>query len=114
MNRRLWLYFVLLISFTLPLSGVVNAIERLQAPCPMQLDGLSQAGEMANDCCDEQQSVHAGIKVCKSGEECETSSLLQLVSVKTPLHVGHQPALVSRSAFIPSPAPSGVWRPPRV
>lgn len=114
MNRRLWLYFVLLVSFALPLSGVVNAIERLQAPCPMQLEGVSQVGEMNSDCCDEQKSAHAGSKVCKSGEECKTSSLLQVVSVKAPLLVGHPPALHSLNAFIPTPAPSGVWRPPRV
>ncbi len=80
----------------------------------MQFDDLSQVGEMTHDCCDEQKSAHAGSKVCKSGEECKTSSLLQVVSIKAALHVGHQPALVSRSAFIPTPAPGGVWRPPRV
>jgi hypothetical protein len=114
MNRRLWLYFALFLSLALPLSGVVSAVELQKAPCPMQLEGVSQVGQMTRDCCDEQKSAHAGTKVCKSGEECKTSSLLQVLSVKAPLLVGHQPAVVSFNAFIPSPAPNGVWRPPRV
>ena len=111
MSRLLRLVLVLLLSLTLPLTGMAGVPSSTE-PCPMKMSDMQVMTDMNPDCC--QDGVDHG-KACKPGQECKTGGLLQLSLplLKAPLTLTH-PLLVSASSdFIPDRTPSGVWRPPR-
>lgn len=111
MSRLLRLILVMLLSLTLPLTGMAGVPSSTE-PCPMKMSSMPMMTDMAPDCC--QDGVDHG-KACKPGQECKTGGLLQLslAVLKAPLPLAH-PLAASRSAdFIPDRTPSGVWRPPR-
>ncbi|WP_439862545.1 hypothetical protein [Pseudomonas antarctica] len=111
MSRLLRLILVMLLSLTLPLTGMAGVPSSTE-PCPMHMSGMQMMGDMSPDCC--QASVDHG-KACKTGQECKTGGLLQLSMpvFKAPLSMAHPVALGLSTDFIPDRTPSGVWRPPR-
>lgn len=62
-----------------------------------------------HECCDQEATT----LVCKSGQECKTSSLLQVSVVKVPLFSPDQHAPGLSIDRVPSLAPDVVWHPPR-
>ena len=112
MIRRLRLLIVLLLSFTLPLTGMAG-IETLAEPCPMQSMGMTEMAGMNQDCCqDAGKMTEHGKKSCKTGQECKTSSLLQVSLLNAPpaLLTSTPPSLYSDPIL--SQAPAKRWRPP--
>lgn len=114
------LFFLLLLSFALPINGMAQALmvagqgtlgahESMQMPAHHAHQGMA---EVETDCFEAGDSGK-GSQVCKSGQECKTSSLLQL-SLGKPLSLplGQAPALPPSE---PAPAliPDAVWHPPR-
>lgn len=114
------LFFLLLLSFALPINGMAQALmvagqgtlgahESMQMPAHHAHQGMAEA---ETDCFEAGDSGK-GSQVCKSGQECKTSSLLQL-SLGKPLSLplGQAPALPPSE---PAPAliPDAVWHPPR-
>ncbi|RQO56150.1 hypothetical protein [Pseudomonas sp. KBW05] len=111
MSRLLRLILVLLLSLTLPLTGMAG-VPSSSEPCPMKMTDMQMNSDMSPDCC--QDGVDHG-KACKPGQECKTGGLLQLSMpvLKAPLNLAHPLAVHGVSDFIPDRTPSGVWRPPR-
>ena len=114
------LFFLLLLSFALPINGMAQALmlagqgsmaahDSMPMPAHHAHAGMA-AGE--TDCLQADDSGKGSL-VCKSGQECKSSSLLQL-SLGKPLSLplGHAPALPS-SEPAPSRIPDAVWHPPR-
>ncbi|MFR0692864.1 hypothetical protein ACLUTX_25970 [Enterobacterales bacterium AE_CKDN230030158-1A_HGKHYDSX7] len=112
MIRRLRLLIVLLLSLTLPLTGMAG-FEPPAEPCPMQDLGMSQMAGMDQDCCqDSGKMTQHGKKACKSGQECKSGSLLQISVLKAPDHpVAPQNPSPSHHLVL-SQAPADLWRPP--
>jgi hypothetical protein len=111
MKRRLHL-LLLLLSLTLPINGMAGLIV-LSPPCPMEQQGMSME-DMHASCCEDQQQQMSGGKVCKTGHECKSSSMLQVSVIKTLVLPAHPTVMSFASDFLPTMSPSGVWRPPRV
>lgn len=68
---------------------------------------------MQSSCCEDHQQQMAGGKVCKTGQECKSGSMLQVSVIKTPVLPSHSAAVSLTSDLLPTTSPSGVWRPPR-
>ena len=105
---------VLLMILVLPVSGMAQTMtfDTGHAMSPSAMASSDAASELAtseHDCCDPD----AFGSVCENGQECKTSSLLQLALGKVV-----SPALSPRpSALLPGRAPTRapdvVWHPPR-
>lgn len=112
MVRRLRLLIVLLLSLTLPLTGMAG-IEAPTEPCPMQSMGMGQMAGMDQDCCQYMgKMTQHGKKDCKSGQECKTGGLLQVSVLKAslPPAIAQHPAPYTDAVL--GQAPSDPWRPP--
>lgn len=104
----------MVLSLTLPMAGTAGAAF-VAEPCPMQqLHKDMSKGIIEDSCFDKEKSFHSGSKICKTGEQCQANSAIQVTSLKIfpPLEslVIHQPL----AEFIPYPSLDTVWRPPRV
>ncbi|NVZ18362.1 hypothetical protein [Pseudomonas costantinii] len=114
MSRLLRLILVMLISLTLPLTGMAGVPSSTE-PCPMKMSDMQMMADMSPDCCQDGAASADHGKACKPGQECKTGGLLQLSMpvLKAPLTPAHPLAVSLSSDFIPDRSPSGVWRPPR-
>lgn len=112
MKRYLRLCLLLLISFTLPLSGMAG-VQSPSEPCPMKTAGMAKMVDMDQDCCDDMGAPSDHGKPCKPGLECKTASVLQVTYVKPAANLASPIAATDVSDFLPERTPSGVWRPPR-
>lgn len=122
---------LLLISLMLPVNGMAQSLmglgslpisERFESAAPnadhgshgahaaMQTD-IHAFDAMCGDCSHTEHN--AGSVVCESGQECKTSSLLQVMSGEHPnVPSGHSLAVFS-SEFLPAAVADAVWHPPR-
>ena len=119
---------LLLISLMLPVNGMAQSLmglgtlptsERFESAAPyadhgshaaMQAD-IHTPDAMCGDCSHAEHN--AGSLVCDSGQECKTSSLLQVMSGGHPnVPSGHSLAVFS-SEFLPAAVADAVWHPPR-
>ena len=112
MKRCLRVFFIFLISLSLPLTGMAG-VEAPTEPCPMQASGMSHMAGMDGDCCDDMgKMAEHGKKACKTGQECKTGSMLQVSVLKPPVtHTGPILALAPLQA-VPDHSPADLWRPP--
>ncbi|WP_236201055.1 hypothetical protein [Pseudomonas pseudonitroreducens] len=112
MLRRLRLFIILWLSLALPLTGMAG-FEAPAEPCPMQEQGMSQMAGMDQDCCqDAGKMTPHGKKACKSGQECKTSSLLQVSLLNAPQHLAAAQSAPRYNPLVLSQAPADLWRPP--
>ncbi|MGY2402097.1 hypothetical protein [Pseudomonas sp. SDO5271_S396] len=111
MSRLMRLILVLLLSLSLPLTGMAGVPSSTE-PCPMKMSDMQVMTDMGPDCC--QDGADHG-KACKPGQECKTGGLLQLslAALKAPPPPAHPLLARATTEFIPDRTPSGVWRPPR-
>lgn len=108
MKPRLRLWLLLLLGFTLPLSGLAGLLP--EEICPMQQQGMGMTSDI--DCCQEHDSAQQDGKACKSGQQCKAGSLLQ-VAVLTPPILSASPAPFFHFAVLPPAGPrADIWRPP--
>lgn len=112
MKHPLRFCLILLLSLALPLAGMAGALPA--EPCPMQRAGMAHMTDMAPDCCQDADSAAKHGQPCKPGQECKTSSPLQMATGKPSVAVAGPLAAHPIAAFLPERTPSGVWRPPRV
>ncbi|MCP1651422.1 hypothetical protein [Pseudomonas nitroreducens] len=112
MLRRLRLFIILWLSLALPLTGMAG-FEAPAEPCPMQEQGMSQMAGMDQDCCqDAGKMTPHGKKACKSGQECKTSSLLQVSLLNAAQHPAATQIAPRYNPLVLSQAPADLWRPP--
>jgi hypothetical protein len=112
MKRYLRCCLIFLISLALPLSGMAG-VQAPTEPCPMKTMGMAMMGDMGQDCCHDMKSPSDHGKPCKPGQECKSGSLFQVSFVKPVTRLSSPLVLSLFSDFLPTQAPSGVWRPPR-
>ncbi|MEE4635769.1 hypothetical protein V2K98_19800 [Pseudomonas alliivorans] len=113
MKRYLRLCMLLLISLTLPLSGMAG-VQAPTEPCPMKTMGMAMMDDMKMDCCNDMKSPSEHGKPCKPGQECKTGGMLEVSVFKPPVTLFEPVVLSFSSDSLPVHTPSGVWRPPRV
>lgn len=112
--RRLRLFFVILVTFTLPLSAWAGM--GFKKHCVMQANGTVVAINL--DCCDHEPGMKGMAKMqsCKSGQECnsiQAPSLRAIVFssvIPTPerLFFSTQPVTFASHLL------DALWRPPRL
>lgn len=113
MKPGLRLYLVLLLILSLPLKGLAG-IELPAQPCPMQAAGMAMQVNPPGDCCLDAQGAALQEMSCKSGQDCKSGSLYQLVRVKFNLPAPRAERITAYHDDAPlSRTPAGVWRPPR-
>ncbi|WPC06818.1 hypothetical protein SBP02_08750 [Pseudomonas benzenivorans] len=112
MTAPVRLLLCLLLCLALPLNGLA-ALAVQAGPCPMAAQHEGMAMDSAEDCCAAQMGERSGGKLCKSGQQCQGGSLLQVTIGKPLLRLAGTPLLARYGDFIPSPTPEGLWRPPR-
>lgn len=112
---------LLLLSLTLPINGMAHMLMPAgehkmmhsgDAPISMSMHA-EEAGMGADDECFEHDKTGKSTGVCKSGQECKTSSLLQFSLGKAPLLPAGQQVSAHPSDIAPSLIPDAVWHPPR-
>ncbi|MNF34270.1 hypothetical protein D3C84_151070 [compost metagenome] len=113
MKAYLRLCLILLISLALPLSGMAGVAASVE-PCPMQASGMAMMADMDQDCCQDMEKAAEHGKACKPGQECKSSSVLQVPTVKSATHLSSPMVVSLTSDFLPPKTPTGVWRPPCV
>lgn len=113
MKRYLRLCMLLLISLTLPMSGMAG-VQAPTEPCPMKTMGMAMMDDMKMDCCNDMKSPSEHGKPCKPGQECKTGGMLEVSVFKPPVTLFDPVVLSFASDSLPVHTPSGVWRPPRV
>jgi len=114
MSRYLRFFLVLLLSLSLPLTGMAG-VPSSSEPCPMQMSDMQMMSDMSPDCCQDGATQADHGKNCKPGQECKTGGMLQLSMpvLKAPLTTATALVANLSTDFIPDRTPSGVWRPPR-
>lgn len=111
MKRNLRLCLIFLIGLTLPFVGMAGVQAQVE-PCPMQVSDMATI-DMTPDCCEDMFSPTEHGKLCKTGQECKTASLLQVTAIKPPVPLSAPVATPDHHDLLPERSPSGPWRPPR-
>ena len=127
---RLFRWFlVFLLSVAIPFQGVVG-LAVAETPCPMSAvmkQSMMKQSMMAkinspqasttekttHRCCNDADTIAKTGKLCKSGQECQSSSLCPIVQPEP--HVVSFPRtelLTSLNSLTLSFTPPAVWRPP--
>jgi hypothetical protein len=113
------LCLLLVLSIALPITGVAQMLMTAGSYSMDHANHQVTAGDMASmsladtehGCCAEHEQGDP--TVCKTGQECKTSSLLKVISMKAPSVVLGQHVSAPYIDLIPSLAPDAVWHPPR-
>ena len=113
MKRYLRFVLIVVLSLTLPLSGMAG-VQPLTEPCPMKAMGMAMMDGMDMDCCNDMKTPADHGKPCKPGQECKTGGMLQVSIIKPPVTLSSPVVPVFSRDFLCVYTPSGVWRPPRV
>jgi hypothetical protein len=114
------LCLLLILSIALPVTGMAQVLMTAGSSSMGHANHLVTAGDMASmsvadtehECC--AQHEQGDPTVCKTGQECKTSSLLKVISMETPSVVPGQHLSAPYIDLIPSLAPDAVWHPPRI
>jgi hypothetical protein len=107
----------MLICLALVFQSATHA-RALQPPCPMEQSGHDAdlsltAGASQGDCCNDEDTVAKTGKLCKTGAECQSTSVCLLVGYFSPslvVDTSAPPHFVAR--LDPLDSPHSVWRPP--
>lgn len=112
MKRYLRLCLILLISLTLPLTGMAG-VQASTEPCPMKTTGMAMMSDMGMDCCNDMKSSADHSKPCKPGQECKNGGILEVLAFKPPVSLPNPVLAIFLKDSPPVGTSSGVWRPPR-
>ncbi|AZZ47382.1 MAG: hypothetical protein CMK99_22430 [Pseudomonas sp.] len=118
-------FLVLLLVLALPINGMAQLLMPVGSSAhhvmpdrvgieAMAASHASMAGVSGAEpeCCEANE--HGTATVCKTGQECKTASILQLVSIKAQLMPAAKPVTTPYNGLIPSSLLDAVWHPPRV
>lgn len=132
MKRSIRLFMLLLISLMLPINGMAQTLMGVGSSSASQVSesvashashgtpdghaGMSMHDDhtkdaMCGNCSDAEHNDDS--LVCKSGQECKTSSLLQVFAGTHPRVPPAQSLAVFNSDFLPTAVADAVWHPPR-
>jgi hypothetical protein len=108
---------LLMLMLSLPFSGVAGPLLGMFDPCPMQSHEHHQMAlqDQAGEHCGHQAKPQAKVvKLCKSGHECQSSSMLVVLFGKPMTLAVSIPQRAHRSFESLSSGTADVWRPPQV
>jgi hypothetical protein len=113
------LCLLLILSIALPVTGMAqvlmtagsSSMDHANHQVSMAKMGSTPVADTEHECC--AQHEQGDPTVCKTGQECKTSSLLKITSMKPPLVALGQHVSVPYHGLIPSLVPDAVWHPPR-
>jgi hypothetical protein len=119
-------FLILLLVLALPINGIAEMLMPVGSSGHHMMSDMEGVGAMTTDhasmvgaddgaeheCCEANE--HGTATVCKTGQECKTASILQLVSIKAQLMPAAKPVTTPYNGLIPSSLLDAVWRPPRV
>jgi|TARA_R100000935_G_C2741482_1_gene126037 hypothetical protein len=110
-------FLILLLALTLPINGMAqllmpagSSVHHAMADIE-HMDGMVGM-EGAEDDCHTGRDQEATL--CKTGQECKTASLLQIVAVKANVIPAAKPVSAPYNDLMPSRLLDAVWHPPRV
>ena len=113
---------ILLLALALPVNGMAqllmpagpsahHAMSDMEGMMAMA-DSQSAIDGVEPECCEGHEQGKT--TVCKTGQECKTASLLQIVSAKPQQIPAENHLAAPYNARIPSRLLDAVWHPPRV
>ena len=119
-------FLILLLMLALPINGMAQLLmptelsahhvmpdmEGMEAMATNHTLMVGADGSAEPECCERHEQGKA--TVCKTGQECKTASLLQLVAIKAQLMPAAKPVTTPYNDQIPSRLLDAVWHPPRV
>lgn len=119
-------FLILLLVLTLPINGMAQMLmpvgssahhvmpdmEGMEAMAANHASMVGVDDGAGPECCEAHE--HGKATVCKTGQECKTASLLQLVAIKAQLMPAAKPVTTPYNDQIPSRLLDAVWHPPRV
>ncbi|ANF23758.1 hypothetical protein PS273GM_00665 [Stutzerimonas stutzeri] len=111
--------------FALPINGMAQLLMSVASPEHHVMPGMEGMDAMGTshdlmigtggteqECCEGQEQ--GKMTVCKTGQECKTASLLQIVAAKAQLIPTVKPVAAPYNDQVPSRTLDAVWHPPRV
>ncbi|MFT5032158.1 MAG: hypothetical protein ACI9OO_000088 [Bacteroidia bacterium] len=119
-------FLTLLLVLTLPINGMAQMLMPVGSSGHHVMSDMEGMGTMTTDhasmvgaddgadheCCEANE--HGKATVCKTGQECKTASILQLVAKKTQLMPAAKPVTTPYDDQVISRLLDAVWHPPRV
>jgi hypothetical protein len=118
-------FLVLLLVLTLPINGMAQLLMPVGSSAHHVMSDMEGIGAMAashasmvgtggaeQECCEGHEQGKT--TVCKTGQECKTASVLQIVAAKAQVIPAAKPAPTPYNDQIPSRLLDAVWHPPRV
>ena len=108
-------WLILLLMLSLPLSALAGPLLGLFEPCPMQSQAQEPPAsqEQAGHCEHQSKAPSKTLKLCKSGHECQSPSLLMLQASKAVQLVVNRPQRPHPTFDFRSSPSADVWRPPQ-
>ena len=118
-------FLILLLVLTLPINGMAQLLMPVGSSAHHVMPNMEGMEAMAAnhasmvgvsgaepECCEGHEQGEA--TVCKTGQECKTVSLLQIVAAKAQQVPAAKPVTTPYNDQIPSRLLDAVWHPPRV
>ena len=115
MTVKMRSFLILLLVLTLPINGMAQLLMPATSSVHHQMadmEGMSGMDNADQDCHEGQDQ--GPTTVCKSGQECKTSSLVQIAAAKAAVIPAAKPVTTPYNDQIPSRLLDAVWHPPRV
>jgi hypothetical protein len=119
---KMRLLMILLLALALPINGMAQLLMPAGPSAHHAMSGMEGMMAMTHsqaavdgaepECCEGHEQGEA--TVCKTGQECKTASLLQIVSAKPQQISAESHVAAPYNARIPSRLLDAVWHPPRV
>ncbi|MEN2508135.1 hypothetical protein V8Z77_14570 [Stutzerimonas stutzeri] len=115
------LLIVVLLMLALPINGMAQLLMPVESSAPHampHMEGMVSGADSQSvfdgaepECCERHEQGKTS--VCKTGQECKTVSLLQIVSAKSQHIPTESHVAAPYDARIPSRLLDAVWHPPR-
>ncbi|NKQ13223.1 hypothetical protein [Pseudomonas sp. SST3] len=118
-------FLILLLMLALPINGMAQLLMPTELSAHhvmLDMEGMeamaashalmSGVSGAEPECCEGHEQGKT--TVCKTGQECKTASLLQIVAAKAQLVPAARPVTTPYNDQIPSRLLDVVWHPPRV
>ncbi|AZZ45682.1 hypothetical protein C1896_12750 [Pseudomonadaceae bacterium SI-3] len=108
-------FLILLLVLTLPINGMAQLLMPATSSVHHQMadmEGMNGMDDADQDC--REGKDQGPTTVCKNGQECKTSSLVQIAAAKADVISAAKPVTTPYNDQIPSRLLDAVWHPPRV
>jgi len=125
MKSYLRSFLILLLVLALPINAMAQLLMPAGSSAHHLMADMERMDAMATshalmvgadgaepECCEGQEQ--GKMTVCKTGQECKTASLLQIIAAKAQIIPTVKPVAAPYNDQVPSRTLDAVWHPPRV